>query len=197
MSELHIIEKPITKGELNKIAGAKGYKSWEKLIDFRYFSLLLIPLSLLGVFAVFKLTLGNFFAYFNSGDNIHLFFPPFQIFNYAAPWVGTLWLEEIIFVYLFGIVGISHLYQKLTDDKNYAPFWFTLIFFSMIFFVSHRDIIRYALPVVPFLILGFSDFLLKKEFKYLFLIIIIPIYLFSLSYISQNIMPISDWTPLL
>src|SRR3989344_3470419 len=80
--------------KLTKIAQAKGYKSWEKLIDFKYFPIFLIPISLLGVFYFHHLSMGNFFAYFNSGDNIHLLFPPFQIFNYAAPWVGTFWLEE-------------------------------------------------------------------------------------------------------
>src|SRR4030042_4360118 len=114
----------------------------------KYLSIFLIPLGLLLVFLLYKVQFNDFLAYFHSGDNIHLFFPPFQIFNYSAPWVGTFWLEAIIFVYLFGLMGLSALIKK-------------------------------------------------KEFRLIFLILVIPIYLFSLAYISQNVMPVSDWTPLL
>ena len=159
----------------------------------KYLSISLIPLSLLGVFIFYKIRLNDFLAYFHSGDNIHLFFPPFQIFNYSAPWVGTFWLEEIIFVYLFGLLGLI----KLIKMKERELAWFVGIFFASVLFVSHRDLIRYSLPIVPFLLVAFSDTIVKKEFKYAMLILIIPIYLFSLAYISQNVMPISDWAPLL
>ena len=159
----------------------------------KYLSISLIPLSLLGVFIFYKIRLNDFLAYFHSGDNIHLFFPPFQIFNYSAPWVGTFWLEEIIFVYLFGLLGLI----KLIKMKEPELAWFVGIFFASVLFVSHRDLIRYSLPIVPFLLVAFSDTIVKKEFKYAMLILIIPIYLFSLAYISQNVMPISDWAPLL
>lgn len=155
--------------------------------------LLLIPGSLLGVFFVYKLTYGDFFAYFKSGDNIHLFFPPFQIFNSTAPWVGTFWLEEIIFVYLLLGGGVILLFKK--GINNLA--WFSSIFLLSLIFVSHRDIVRYALPIIPFALIGYGEILIKKEFKYLFLLLIVPIYLFSLSFISQNVMPISDWAPFL
>ncbi len=157
------------------------------------FPIILIPLALLIVFGIYQLTQNDFFAYFHSGDNIHLFFPPFQIFNYSAPWVGTFWLEEIIFVYLIGAIGVF----KLFDQKKYEYAIFSLIFFLSTLFVSHRDIIRYSLPIVPFLFVAFADFLQKKEFKVAFAVIIIPIYLFSLAFISQNVMPIANWAPFL
>lgn len=153
----------------------------------------LIPVSLLLVFSLYKVQFGNFWAYFRSGDNIHLFFPPFQIFNYSQPWVGTFWLEEVIFVYLFGILGLI----KLINNGFRELAWFTGVYFVSTLFVSHRDIIRYSLPIVPFLYLAFSEILMKKEFKIVVLFLIVPIYLFSLVYISQNVMPISDWASLL
>jgi hypothetical protein len=124
---------------------------------------------------------------------MHLFFPPFQIFNYSAPWVGTFWLEEIIFIYLIGILGIYKLYQ----EKLKTYFYFSLVFFVPLLFVAHRDLMRYALPLVPFLLLGYRDLLIKKEFKFAIIAIIIPIYLYSLAFISQNTMPISNWAPFL
>jgi len=159
----------------------------------KFLPLLLIPLSLLGIFILYQLRLGDFFAYFHSGDNIHLFFPPFQVFNYSAPWVGTFWLEEIIFVYLIGALGIATLAKKGKD----VLYWFCLIFFISTLFVSHRDVIRYSLPLVPFMIAAFGDSLSKKEFKIAFVVIIIPIFLYSLAFISQNVMPISNWSSFL
>jgi Gpi18-like mannosyltransferase len=147
----------------------------------KYKFILLIPLSLLIIFTLYHFQYGDFLAYFHSGDNIHLFFPPFQIFNYSASWVGTFWLEEIIFVYLFGILGLL----RLIKQKD------------QILFVSHRDLIRYSLPIVPFLFAAFSKEMVKKEFKIAIAVLIIPIYLFSLAYISQNVMPIANWAPLL
>ncbi|MEK7550256.1 MAG: hypothetical protein AAB535_00510 [Patescibacteria group bacterium] len=171
-----------------------AYFIWEKRFDIKKsFPLLLIPFSLLIVFTFYYFTTGDFFAYFNSGDNIHIFFPPFQIFNYSAPWVGTFWLEEIIFIYLLGAIGISKLFQK----KEFEYGIFSTVFFLSTLFVSHRDLVRYSLPIVPFLLIAYSDFLLKKEFKIALAVIIIPIYLFSLSFISQNVMPISNWAPFL
>lgn len=165
-----------------------------KLDDLKkYLGICLIPIGLLLVFILYKVQFNDFFAYFHSGDNIHLFFPPFQIFNYSAPWVGTFWLEEIIFIYLFGLLGLSNLIKK--GETVLA--WVVGIFFASILFVSHRDLVRYSLPIVPFLFVAFADMINKKEFKIIFLILIIPIYLFSLAYISQNVMPVSDWTPLL
>ncbi len=178
---------------LNKLATAKLTK-WVKILNLKkIYPLLLIPVSLLGIFVYYQFVFNNFWAYFNSGDNIHLFFPPFQIFNYSAPWVGTFWLEEIIFVYLIGLMGLI----KLFKQKSGVLAWFTAIFFTSILFVSHRDIIRYSLPIIPFLIIAFSKTIIKKEFKIVMIVLIVPIYLFSLAYISQNVMQISDWAPFL
>lgn len=178
---------------LKKLATTSS-KKWAKILSLKkVYPLALIPISLLGLFVYYQFAFNDFWAYFNSGDNIHLFFPPFQIFNYSAPWVGTFWLEEIIFVYLIGLMGLI----KLFKQKAGALAWFTGIFFTSILFVSHRDIIRYSLPIIPFLILAFSKTIVKKEFKIVMIVLAIPIYLFSLAYISQNVMQISDWAPFL
>ncbi len=168
-------------------------RNLKKLDIKKYLALFLIPLGIVVVFLIYRFTYGDFFAYFKSGDNIHLFFPPFQIFNYSAPWVGTFWLEEVIFIYLIGILGVYKLYQ----EKLYTYFYFTLVFGLSLLFVAHRDLLRYALPIIPFLILGYKDMLIKKEFKIALSILVIPIYLYSLAFISQNAMPIANWSPFL
>ncbi|MBU0998520.1 hypothetical protein KJ570_03265 [Patescibacteria group bacterium] len=170
------------------------FSDWFKKIEFtKKIWIFLIPMSLLLIFTLYSFTFKDFFAYFHSGDNIHIFFPPFSIFNYSASWVGTFWLEEIIFVYLFGALALTNL---IKSEKTVIT-WFFATFFISTLFISHRDLIRYSLPIVPFLIISFRETLLKKEFKYILLFLSIPIYLFSLAYISQNIMPIGNWAPFL
>ncbi len=159
----------------------------------KYLPLLLIPLGVILVFSFYAIAYGDFWVYFKSGDNMHLFFPPFQIFNYSADWVGTFWLEEVIFIYLIGILGIYRLYQ----EKLITYFYFAITFFIPLLFVAHRDLMRYSLPLIPFLLLGYRESLLKKEFKFAIIILIIPIYLYSLAFISQNAMPIANWAPFL
>ncbi len=153
----------------------------------------LIPIALLIVFLQYSIQYGDFLAYFHSGDNIHLLFPPFQVFNTAQTWVGTFWLEEIIWIYLLGFFGIA----QLIKNKYYAFAWFVGIFGLSTLFVSHRDIARYILPIVPFLFIGFSDILSSKAFKWALLFLLIPIYLYSLNFIMGNVTPVADWTPLL
>lgn len=174
---------------------AAPYKlsEWSKYFNRKIWPIFLIPASLFGLFILYGIRFDNFFAYFNSGDNIHLFFPPFQIFNYAAPWVGTFWLEEIIFIYLIGVLGLS----KLIKLKDKTPAWFVGIYFITTLFVSHRDLMRYSLPIVPFLFAAWAKQLSSKEFKIAIAVLIIPIYLVTLAFISQNTMPISNWAPLL
>ena len=183
----------IIASKFNKIMLNKPVEWLSSLELKKYFPILLIPLSLLAVFIFYGFVFKDFFAYFHSGDNIHLFFPPFQIFNYSAPWVGTFWLEEVIFVYLFAILGLL----RLVSFKERVLSWFVGIFLISLICVSHRDIIRYALPIVPFIILSFSESIIKKEFKIAMAVLTIPILLFSLAYISQNVMPISNWAPFL
>lgn len=176
-----------------KHAAQTTSKNLFKKFEWRAYPVLLIPLALLAVFKIYDIQMGNFFAYFNSGDNIHLFFPPFQIFNYSQPWVNTHWLEEIIFIYLLGAFGLV----QLIKQKNLLLSCFVGVFFGITIFISHRDLLRYSLPIVPFLIVGYSKVIAQKEFKYILAFLALPIYLFSLAYISQNYMQIADWAPLL
>ncbi len=168
------------------------FKQTARIIKKAY-PLLIIPLTLVAVFVFYKSTYGDFWAYFHSGDNIHLFWPPLQVFNAAAQWVGTFWLEEIIYVYLLGILGVIYLFKQKRLDLAI----FTAIFFYTTLFISHRDIARYSLPLMPFLIIAFEPFLVKKEFKIAFGIILLPIFLYAINFIAHNTAPIADWAPFL
>lgn len=155
--------------------------------------LFLIPLAAISIFFFYSTTYKDFFAYFHSGDNIHLLFPPFQVFNTHAAWVGTFWLEEVIWLYLFGLLSIFYLIKQ----KYYDFAWFVGIFFASTIFVSHRDIARYILPIVPFIFIAFGEVLTSKSFRWALAFLVLPIYLYSLNFIIGNVTPVADWGPLL
>lgn len=158
----------------------------------KYLVFTIVPLSVIGVFTLYYFQTGNFLAYFQSGDNFHLVFPPFQVFDSTRSWLGDIWMEDIVYIYLLGGVVLIKLYEKYKTD---IVFLFPLVFFLATMFVAHRDISRYSAPIYPFAIIAFNDFLRKKEFKILFLILLPAIYLYSINFISQNTAPVADWTP--
>ncbi len=158
------------------------------------YPLLLIPLALLCLFTYYRFAYGDFWAYFHSGINVHpIFWPPFQVFNISARWVGTFWLEEIIYVFLLGILGVVYLFKQKRLDLGI----FTAVFFLSTLFVAHRDISRYSLPLVPFLLIAFEPFLIKKEFKIAFAVILLPIFLYAINFLAGNTLPLADWAPFL
>lgn len=155
--------------------------------------LFLIPLSALVVFYFYKIRTGDFLAYFHSGDNFHLVFPPYQAFAQARSWLGDFWREDLVWQYLLGALAVILLFkQKLYDLASFAG-----IFFTATLFVAHRDLARYSLPLVPFALIAFDKFIQKKEFKIALLVILPAIYLYAINFISGNIAPVADWTPYL
>ena len=155
---------------------------------FRFLPFLLVPLGLLGVFYLYSQTYGDFFAYFHSGDNIHLTFPPYQALNKNQFWVGQIWLEDIIYIFaLEFLAGFLLLKRKL---YIMAFFVFTYTAFSTL--VAHRDISRYTLPVVPFAIIAFEKVLVSREFKIVLVILALAIYLYSQNFILENTAPVQN-----
>lgn len=168
----------------SKLTGFK--KAW--LDHLKYFPLLLIPLGLLGVFYLYSQTYGDFFAYFKSGDNIHLTFPPFQVFNKFQYWVGDIWLEDIVYIFLLGFLGgVTLLKQKL-----FPLAFFVLTYLTASTLIAHRDISRYLLPISPFILIAFEKILVSREFKIILPIILLAIYLYAQNFILANTAPIPN-----
>ena len=160
----------------------------------KFWPLLLTPLGIIGVFFLYKITTGDFWAYFKTGDNIHLFWPPFQAFDFNEKWVKTIWLEDVYFYYLLGGVLLTFLWQKYKTD---ILFIFPAVFYFSLIFVAHRDIARYIIPALPFLLLGGENFFQKKQFLIPFIFLLPALFLYAISFISFNVMPLADWTPYL
>ncbi len=165
---------------------------YKKRIELKWFWTLLIPFGLLTVFLIYWRQMGDFLAYFHSGDNIHLMFP-FAVFNYQKTWVGTAWLEDVVFYYLLYGVAVVTLWKS----KYRSFFYYSLVFFVATLFVQHRDISRYSLPIWPFAAIAFEKFLTDKKYRLIFFIILVGIYFYAWNFLSYNVMPIADWKPFL
>ncbi|KKU45817.1 MAG: hypothetical protein UX62_C0009G0003 [Microgenomates group bacterium GW2011_GWA2_46_7] len=149
---------------------------------------LLMPAALLGLFVFYGLQYQDPLAYFHSGDNLHLFFPPFQIFSNMATWINDMWREDIIYLYLFYGIGLS-----LLKDKTLKTFG--LIYGATLLLIAHRDLGRYGLPIAPLALLGYAPLLSKIPTKVwsIVAILLIPIFLLGWQFVLGNIQPISDW----
>lgn len=150
---------------------------------------ILAPIAIFGLFFLYKTQYGDFFAYFHSGDNIHLFWPLWSIFNKNQFWVGTFWLEHVIFIYLIVATGAALLFKK----KLYDMAIFVSLFLLASFFVVHLDITRYLIPTYAFVIIAMENWLTSREFKIVLLILLIPIYLFAQNFLLGNTAPIADF----
>ena len=183
-----------------------------KKFEIKWLSVLLIPISLIAVFIFYFLQYGDFFAYFNSGDNLHLSWPPFQAFNATKNWVGTAWLEDIVFIYfLFGYAALELLHRLRSSlshtiksifsphqDRFFAiSATFAIPFFFAIISIVHRDVSRYALPLLPFALITFEKFFTSRKFLILLLVLIPAIYMYSWNLMLENVMPNINWGPLL
>lgn len=160
-------------------------------IKIKYLPLGLIPLTLLGIFYWYSIIYSDFWAYFHSGDNIHLTLPPFPVFNKAQYWVGDIWLEDIIYLYIIGfLAGILLLKRKLETLGI-----FVLTFMTASILIAHRDISRYILPIFPFVLIAYERLLTSKEFKIVLGLILLGIYLYSQNFIIHNTAPFPNLEP--
>lgn len=155
--------------------------------------LLLIPFSAIIVFFFYQLKTNDFFAYFHSGDNFHLVFPPYQALTQGGSWLGDFWREDMVWQYLLGALTVV----LLIKEKFYDLACFAGIFFTATLFIAHRDLARYSLPLLPFALIAFDKFIQRKEFKIALLIILPAIYLFAINFITHNTAPVADWAPYL
>ena len=154
--------------------------------------LLFIPSGLLAVFFLYFQRYGDFFAYFKSGDNIHLV-APYAVFNFQKIWVGTAWLEDIVFYFFLYV--LTALFLKESRYRSF--FYFSVVFTLAVLFVQHRDIARYSLPLWMMFCITFERFLTSKKFIYASIILLPAIYMYAWNFMLFNIMPISNWAPFL
>lgn len=169
----------------------KLYRSFHQSIRYllSYSPLLLIPLSLFGIFGIYANSYQDFWAYFHSGDNIHLQFLPYSVFNKSQFWVGDIWLEDILYIILLAFLA-SLILLKNTTTKIIGLYIFVYTIATTL--VAHRDISRYILPIAPFILIAFEKLLVSKEFKVALTLILLGLYLYTQNFLLQNTSPIPN-----
>ncbi len=153
--------------------------AWQKLLPMAPFVAALLLLS-----ALFQVQYGDIFAYFHSGDNIHLTGAPF-----SSVWLSVLgykWSEATLWIYLLNAVGILLLWRNGRQDLAL----FAGAFYVPLIFVAHHDLVRYMLPIFPLtLIIGYERLLGAREFKLAMLLIVPAIYVYTWSGVQTNLAP--------
>jgi hypothetical protein len=152
--------------------------------------LFLIPLALALVFFIYYMQYGDFFAYFHTGGTVPMPYP-FSVFDVSAKWVGTAWLEDILFYFALYIAAAVALWHT----KHRSFFYFTAIFTCSILFIQHRDISRYSLPLWPLAAIAFEHVLTSKKALLVGGVLIVGIYMYAWNFLGSNVMPISEWLP--
>jgi hypothetical protein len=178
-----------------------GYSMYfaEELIKTRkiklsWLGISLIPLAFVGLCTLYAVQMNDFLAYFHSGDNIHLLFPPFQVFNSKANWVGSARLEEILFIFVFYILALITVW----GNRRLRPVFYTmLVFFLAIISVQHIDIARYSLPLLPFALVIFEKFFTSRKFLIALVVLLPAVYMYAWNFMLYNQAPITLWGPLM
>lgn len=154
---------------------------------------LLIPISLIGLWVYYGIQFGSFWAYFQVGGNINLYYP-FAVFASHMDWVSGIWNEDLIYLFLLLTTGVVLFWQKY---KKTSTAIFGLLYGFFIISVAHRDLARYSLPIVPIILLGLAPIFEHKIVKIIMIVMLIPVALYSWQFVLANYQPIIDWSPFL
>lgn len=161
------------------------------LVIKKYFPFVLVPITVILIFYLYYLQTGNFWAYFQSGDNFHLNPLPYLVFISTKSWINTIWLEDVVYIFFLAIYGVYKLVKKYKFDITSV---YPLVFLIATLLVAHRDISRYISPIYPFLLLSYQKQLNQKSIKTVLILLIPAIILYAINFICGNTAPISDWT---
>jgi Gpi18-like mannosyltransferase len=165
----------------------KTKKFSPKPIFLKIFPYLLIPLTLLLVFYYYQIKLNNFFAFFDSIKEFkHFQLPPFiRVYKYPSPGITTFWQEiNVVDLLLYLAAALLMIKKKLFSFAAVA-----ITYFVPLAFLAHMDISRYALPMLPFLFIAFSEIIETRYFRLALFIILPALYAYSYNFMCWNLGP--------
>lgn len=149
---------------------------------------LLIPVGAVALFGVYQVQLGDFWAYFHNSYALHpVGLPPLLIFGNMQKWVSGMWREEFVYLYAFYGIGVALIAPRLRLLRNWG-----MVYGIFLLLIAHQDLGRYALPLAPLALLGYSRLV---QVKYLFwgALLLLPIYLLGWQFVVGNVQAVSDW----
>ena len=143
---------------------------------------LFIPAFLGANFLIYQFIYGDFLAYFKWNGSF-MCIVPFMDFFSSALKGQTDQAELFMAIYIIYILGALRL------RKHPELFAVALPFALFMAFVWHPDISRYLLPIAPLaLLIGFDDIICRKEFKWIFPLIVIFGFIYCWGIIPTNLM---------
>lgn len=157
-------------------------KNLKKIITI-YYPYLGIPLSVLLVFTFFKIQTGNFFAFFsaiNLTKNLQAI--PFRTFSFPASNIETFWQEVNAYDYVIYLGACLLMFRK----KLWQYGVLGLTYFVPLIFLQHSDISRYAIPLIPFAYIAYSEIIEKKEFTWATFLMSPAIMLYAINFMDHN-----------
>ena len=167
----------------------------KKKINVRAIWMFLIPTALLGLFTFYYFRTGNFFAFFEAEQGNDLFITfPFAQFHSASAWIGTAWLEDVVFYFAAMFILTVTLYNK-KDHRSW--FYYVLFYTLFLIFVPQRDITRFSYPMYPIFLLTFQKWFTSKEFRAALVLLLPAIYFYAWNFMIQNQAPIANLAPFL
>lgn len=148
-----------------------------------YSPYLLMPLTVLLVFIFYYFQTGNFFAFFEAIALTKNLQPiPFNSFTFPSRNIETFWQEINALDYVLFLSGIFLLFRKKLSSFAIIA----LTYFIPLVFLQHSDISRYAIPLIPFVFLGFSEILEKKEITLATFLMSPAIILYAINFLDHN-----------
>lgn len=169
------------------IAAIDLYRSKQlKPILARYYPYLLIPASLLLVFAYYFRQTGNFWAFFDSVAIFHHFAGRLlPSFNFGAENIETFWLEaNVIYLFLYLATII-----RLLQTRIWQLGIFGLVYYLPLLFLQHTDIARYAIPLFPLAFIAFAQTIATRSFTLATFLSAPAIFLYTTNFILYNRAP--------
>ncbi len=138
----------------------------------------IIPLGLLAAFLIFWGRYGDFLAYFHIEEEVK-HFELFPMPNFGRFQDSN---NGIFYYFLLEAAGLVLLWKQ----KRFDLFWFGLSMVFFTFFLRHPDILRYSLPAFPIILaIPFAEQLSSKVARWLAIPVLIAVYFYSWSVISN------------
>jgi hypothetical protein len=181
------------------IGGIGLYEAWQAL-EHKNISRLAQPSKIIGLVLVgagymvvalyyFAVT-GNVNAYFTAQNTVGMGARlPLSMFNYQSKWVGTGWLEDVVFYFAMAVFATIIIW-----GKNRLHACFVGFYSFMMTLIPQHDIMRLMMPIFPFVYLNTARMLEHKAFRYGLIALVPIIYLFTVNFIMTNRAPIGDWS---
>lgn len=124
---------------------------------------------------------GDLLAYFHSSAVVATGIIYSQFFP-GTKHIPDLYLEDILFYFALGWSTLMRAFRKY----DWYIYFFVLVNFLFVLSVQHRDISRYILPCMPYLIAMNGKWLSSKAMRWTFVLLAIPAYLYIFKFISNN-----------